>query len=71
MTDPARIDVHQHLLPPGYRKSLQDKGIGDAEAGRCRTGTPPGRQGRWTGTRSRTGPYSESPSGDADANTDP
>jgi predicted TIM-barrel fold metal-dependent hydrolase len=27
MTSPARIDVHQHLLPPAYRQLLDDRGL--------------------------------------------
>lgn len=27
MNKPARIDVHQHVIPPAYAKTLQDRGI--------------------------------------------
>jgi hypothetical protein len=27
MTSPARIDTHQHLIPPAYRKLLDERGL--------------------------------------------
>lgn len=27
MTSPSRIDTHQHLIPPAYRKLLDDRGL--------------------------------------------